>query len=111
MIEYPDVGEPRRMLGRLIGIEDRVWMQVAGHGRVYAIADEDLERDNAEKTSAVHFLRFELEPAMVQALKKGAALAVGVDHPAYSAAVSAVDPSVRASLVNDLSGRPPDRRA
>jgi hypothetical protein len=104
MIEYPDVDERHRMLARLIGIEDRIWVQVAGQARVYAIADEDLERDNAEKTSAVHFLRFELDPAMAQALKRGAALAVGVDHPAYSAVVGAVDPAVRASLVNDLSG-------
>jgi hypothetical protein len=104
MIEYPDVDERHRMLARLIGIEDRVWVQVEGQARVYAIADEDLERDNAEKTSAVHFLRFELDPAMVQALKRGAALAVGVDHPAYRAAVGAVDPAVRASLVNDLFG-------
>jgi hypothetical protein len=104
MIEYPDVEERHRMLGRLIGIEDRIWVQVEGQARVYAVADEDLERDNAEKTSAVHFLRFELDPAMVQALKRGAALAVGVDHTAYSAAVGAVDPAVRSSLVNDLSG-------
>ena len=104
MIEYPDVDERHRMLARLIGIEDRIWVQVEGQDRVYAIADEDLERDNAEKTSAVHFLRFELDPDMVQALKSGAALAVGVDHPAYSAAVSTVDPAVRASLVSDLSG-------
>ena len=104
MIEYPDVDERHRMLARLIGIEDRFWVQVEGQARVYAVADEDLERDNAEKTSAVHFLRFELDPAMVQALKRGAALAVGVDHPAYSAVVGAVDPAVRASLVNDLSG-------
>jgi len=104
MIEYPDMEERRLMLSRLIGIEDRVWVQVAGHGRVYAIADEDLERDNAEKTSAVHFLRFELEPAMVQALKKGAALAVGVDHSGYRHTIDAVDPAVRASLVNDLAG-------
>jgi hypothetical protein len=104
MIEYPDVEERHRMLARLIGIEERIWVQVEGQARVYAIADEDLERDNAEKTSAVHFLRFELDPAMVQALKRGAALAVGVDHPAYSAAVGAVDSAVRSSLVNDLSG-------
>ena len=104
MIEYPDVDERHRMLARLIGIEDRIWVQVEGQARVYAIADEDLERDNAEKTSAVHFLRFELDPAMVQALKGGAALAVGVDHPAYSAEVGAVDPTVRSSLVNDLAG-------
>ena len=104
MIEYPDVDERRRMLARLIGIEDRVWVQVAGHARVRAIADEDLERDTAEKTSAVHFLRFELDPAMVRALKEGAALAVGVDHPEYSHTIGAVDPAVRASLVNDLAG-------
>lgn len=100
----PEVEERRRRLSELKGIEDRVWVQVEVHARVYAIADEDLERDNAEKTSAVHFLRFELDPVMVQALKKGAALAVGVDHPAYSAAVGAVDPAVRAALVDDLSG-------
>lgn len=104
MIEYPDVEERRRMLARLIGIEDRVWVQVAGHARVSAIADEDLERDTAEKTSAVHFLRFELDPAMVRALKEGAALAVGVDHPEYSHTIGAVDSAVRASLVNDLTG-------
>jgi hypothetical protein len=104
MIEYPDADDRRRMLARLIGVEDRVWVQVAGQGRVYAIADEDLERENAEKTSAVHFLRFELEPAMVQALKKGAALAVGVDHPEYRHTIDAVAPAVRASLVDDLAG-------
>ncbi|HEY7741906.1 MAG TPA: DUF3501 family protein [Burkholderiales bacterium] len=104
MIEYPDVEERRRMLGRLIGIEDRVWVEVAGHARVHAIADEDLERDTAEKTSAVHFLRFELEPAMVAALKQGAPLGLGVDHPEYSHTIGAVDPAVRASLVNDLAG-------
>jgi hypothetical protein len=104
MIEYPEVEERRRMLARLIGIEDRVWVQVGSQSRVYAIADEDLERDTAEKTSAVHFLRFELDPAMVDALKKGARLAVGVDHPEYSHAIGAVDPAVRASLVNDLAG-------
>jgi hypothetical protein len=103
MIEYPDAEERRRMLARLIGVEDRVWVQVGGQPRVYAIADEDLERDTAEKTSAVHFLRFELEPAMVDALKKGAQLALGVDHPEYSHTIGAVDTAVRASLVNDLA--------
>jgi len=104
MIEYPEVEERRHMLARLIGIEDRVWVQVGSQSRVYAIADEDLERATAEKTSAVHFLRFELAPAMVQALKQGAALAVGVDHPEYSHTLGAVDPAIRASLVNDLAG-------
>jgi hypothetical protein len=104
MIEYPDVEERRRMLARLIGVEDRVWIQVAGRARVHPIADEDLERDNAQKTSAVHFLRFDLEPAMVQALKQGAALAAGVDHPEYRCVIDPVDPAVRGSLVNDLAG-------
>ena len=103
MIEYPDVEERQRMLGKLIGIEDRVWVAVAGHPRVHAVADEDLERQNESKTSSVHFLRFELEPAMVRALKAGAALAMGVDHPTYSATVT-VDAATRGSLVNDLAG-------
>ena len=90
MIEYVDPAERAKMLARLIGIEDRVWVQVEGCARVYAIADEDLERENADKTSSVHFLRFELERTMVQALKRGASLAVGVDHPAYSATIAPV---------------------
>jgi hypothetical protein len=102
MIEYADPAERGRMLARLIGVEDRVWVQVEGCARVYAIADEDLERENAEKTSSVHFLRFELEQGMVQALKRGAALAVGIDHPEYSAAIGAVAEPVHASLVKDL---------
>ena len=103
MIEYPDVAERSRMLARLIGIEDRVWVQVAGHARVYAIADEDLERDNAEKTSAVHFLRFELDRAMARALQQGAGLAAGVDHPEYAATEASVPPAMRASLAADLA--------
>ena len=102
MIEYADPRERSRMLARLIGIEDRVWVQVEGFARVYAIADEDLERENAEKTSSVHFLRFEVERAMAQALKRGAALAVGIDHPEYSASNGAVPAAVHASLVSDL---------
>jgi Protein of unknown function (DUF3501) len=102
MIEYADPEERQRMLARLIGIEDRVWVQIEGAARVYAIADEDLERENSEKTSSVHFLRFELESSMVQALKKGAGLAVGVDHPAYAATVARVDPAMRESLMRDL---------
>jgi hypothetical protein len=104
MIEYADPRERSRMLGRLIGIEDRVWVQVEGCARVCAIADEDLERENAEKTSSVHFLRFELERAMTQALKRGAALAVGIDHPEYAAAIGEVPAAVHASLVSDLKG-------
>lgn len=103
MIEYPDEAERREKLARLIGIEDSVWVQVDGCGRVYAIADEDLERENAEKTSSVHFLRFELDPAMVAALRGGAALAAGVDHQNYSETVARVGDAMRASLLADLS--------
>ena len=102
MIEYPEVEERGRMLARLIGIEDRVWVQVEGRPRVYAIADEDLERENAEKTSSVHFLRFELERTAAQALKQGARLAIGVDHPHYRAAIDDLNPAVRRSLLEDL---------
>jgi len=103
MIEYPDVEERQRMLARLIGIEDRVYVQVESHARVFAVADEDLERENADKTSSVHFLRFELERAMAQAMKQGAKLTVGVEHPQYSATVVTGD-AVRDSLARDLAG-------
>ena len=102
LIEYPDVEERHAMLALLKGIEDKVWVRVAGHDRVYAIADEDMERENAEKTSAVHFLRFELTPPMRRALTAGAELAVGVEHPAYAAAIDGVGPAIRSSLLQDL---------
>ena len=102
MIEYPDPDERGKRLADLIGIEDKVWLQVAGHGRVWAIADEDLDRENDEKTSAVHFLRFELDEAMAQALKKGAGLTIGVDHPRYSATLE-LPSAVRDSLAEDLA--------
>jgi hypothetical protein len=101
LIEYPDVEERHVMLARLKGVEDRVWVQVDGHERVNAIADEDLERENEEKTSAVHFVRFELTPAMKRALAGGARLAIGVDHADYSAGIEA-DAAVRAALIKDL---------
>ena len=104
LIEYPDVEERQRMLARLIGIEDRAWVQVEGHARVYAVADEDLERENGEKTSSVHFLRFELDPTMAGAVKRGARLAVGVDHPQYRAAIDDLPPAARSSLAGDLNG-------
>ena len=104
LIEYPDVAERQRMLARLIGIEDRVWVQIEGHARVYAIADEDLERENADKTSSVHFLRFELDRAMAAAAKRGARLAVGVDHPQYRAAIDDLPSAARSSLAGDLNG-------
>jgi len=102
MIEYPDVEERKRKLAVLKGVENRVWVQIAGGGRVYAIADEDLERETEEKTSAVHFLRFELSPDMKRALAAGAALAVGVDHPHYTATIDNVSAEVRTSLLQDL---------
>jgi len=103
MIEYEDVDERRDALAKLKGIEDRTWVQADGCDRVYAIADEDLERETDEKTSSVHFLRFELTPEMAESLKRGGALSIGVDHPAYSAALGPVPPSVRAALVRDLA--------
>lgn len=102
MIEYADPTERARELRRLVGIEHRVWMQVEGHTPVTAIADEDLERSNADKTSAVHFLRFELAPGMIAALKGGTPLRAGVDHPEYSIRLDAVPELLRESLVADL---------
>ena len=102
LIEYPDPHERKRELARLIGIEDRLFVEVEGHARVYAIADEDLERENDEKTSSVHFLRFELSPAMVASLKAGAALGMGVDHAALTASIPAVGDATRAALLRDL---------
>lgn len=103
LIEYPDENERRVRLAQLIGIEDKVWVQVAGCDRVFAIADEDLERENEQKTSSVHFLRFELTAAMVSALRGGAILAMGVDHANYSATVPQISAAMRASLMADLA--------
>ncbi len=103
MMEYEDPEERARELAQLIGVEDKVWMQVAGHDRVYAVADEDLERENAEKTSSVHFLRFELTPAMAADAKDGAAIALGIDQPNYRHATAPLPDNVRASLVEDLA--------
>ncbi len=102
LIEYPDPQQRQHWLARLIGIEDRVWVQVGGQPKVFAIADEDLERENAAKTSAVHFLRFELADSMKQALRGGADVSVGVDHEECSAALSPLPGNVRASLIGDL---------
>jgi hypothetical protein len=103
LIEYEDAEERRQALAQLKGVEDRVWVEVEGCGRVYAIADEDLERENEQKTSSVHFLRFELTPEMVAALKYGVALGVGIDHPACTVAVPAVAAEIRSALVADLA--------
>ncbi|HET7669859.1 MAG TPA: DUF3501 family protein [Burkholderiales bacterium] len=102
LIEYPDPEERRRMLARLKGVEDRAWVQVQGAERVYAIADEDLDRENDEKTSSVHFVRFELSRPMCDALRKGAPVSVGVDHPEYRASAE-LGPEVRAALAADLA--------
>lgn len=102
LIEFPDEAERRLWLGRLKGVERRVWVRVEGFDPVFAIADEDLERENDEKTSSVHFLRFELGPERARAMLLGAALAVGIDHPAYTAVVEPVSATVRDSLCGDL---------
>jgi hypothetical protein len=101
-IEYPDVEERRRMLERLKGIERRTWVQVEGSERIFAIADEDLERETEEKTAAVHFVRFEVPPAAREALRRGARLTIGVDHPEYRVSAEP-SPAQRAALLADLA--------
>jgi len=103
LIEFPDEQERRRELAKLKGIEDRCWVQVKGHERVFAIADEDLERENEEKTSSVHFLRFELTQPMIGALRGGADLAIGVDHDHYRHALTPVSAATRQALAADFS--------
>lgn len=103
LIQYPDIEERQKQLARLIGIEDLIWVQVDGFEKVYAIADEDLERDNAEKTSAVHFMRFELNADMITAVKSGTAISAGVDHENYQQTVSPVASNLRDSLAKDLN--------
>jgi hypothetical protein len=102
LLEYPDVNERKRELARLIGVEDRMFVEVEGQARVYAIADEDLERENDEKTSAVHFVRFELTPAMCAAVKAGAGVKLGCDHTNYPAHTQ-IAPETLASLAGDLT--------
>ena len=102
LIEYPDAEVRRVQLERLKGIEDRCWVQVDGFERVFAIADEDMERANEVKTSAVHFLRFELSAPMAAKVKGGAALSIGIDHPNYQHQISPAPDNVRAALVADL---------
>jgi len=103
MIEFPDVDERQQMLQRLVGVENRVYVQVADFDRIYAISDEDLERSDASKTSAVHFMRFEFSPEQVTALKSGASLIAGIDHENYSVEICPVADNIRESLLNDLS--------
>jgi len=101
LLEYPDVHERKRELARLIGVEDRMFVEVEGHARIHAIADEDLERENAEKTSSVHFLRFEFPTAAREAVRAGAAVKLGCDHTHYPAHV-AIAAETLASLAGDL---------
>ena len=103
LIEYTDPEVRRVQLEKLKGVEDRCWVEVAGFDRVFAIADEDMERENEVKTSAVHFLRFELSGAMAAGLKGGAALSIGIDHPNYQHQISPVPENIRAALAADLS--------
>ena len=103
LIQYTDVEERQKQLAKLIGIENKIWMQVEGFDKIYAIADEDLERDNAEKTSAVHFMRYELDNDMIEAVKNGAAISAGVDHENYQASLSPLPTNVRDSLASDLA--------
>jgi len=102
MIEYPDESERRKALARMVGIEDKVWLRVQGFGKVYPIANEDLDRSAPDKTASVHFMRFELSPDMRAAMKAGAALQAGIDHPAYPVDM-AVPANVRDSLAGDLA--------
>ena len=103
MIQYPDEAERRQRLMELKNIEDHVWIQVAGHDRVYALADEDMPRSNDEKTSAVHFLRFELAQSMIPTVKSGAQLQMGIDHPANTAEAQVISSKTSASLAHDLA--------
>jgi hypothetical protein len=102
MVEYEDVKERQRALSQMIDIEERVWVKVAGFDRVWAVADEDLERSSTEKTSSVHFLRFELTPDMITAVKSGASVSIGIEHDAYNYMVDPVSDTVRQSLASDL---------
>jgi hypothetical protein len=103
LLEFPDADERRERLSQLKGVEDRCWVQVAGFDRVWAIADEDLERENDDKTSSVHFLRFELSPQMCAQVKAGAAIGVGIDHDNYRHALASLPQNVRDSLAKDIA--------
>ncbi len=102
MIEYTDVAERQEALAKMVGIEDKVWMQVADFDRVFVIADEDMDRSDDDKTSAVHFMRFELSAEMVASVKQGASISAGIDHPAYTSSIEPLLAAVRDSLAADL---------
>jgi hypothetical protein len=102
MIQYSDIDERKIMLEKLVGIDDLTWLQVNGFDKVFAISDEDMDRATETKTSAVHFLRFELTPEMTTALKEGATLDAGIDHDSYPCSIHPVTTNITASLVEDL---------
>lgn len=103
MIQYTDIEERKQMLGKLIGIEKITWLQVSGHDKVFAITDEDLERDTADKTSAVHFMRYELSDEMIASLQQGAELSAGIEHNHYKHIVKPVDDIITQTLIQDLN--------
>ena len=103
MIEFPDEDERRVRLAELVGVEDRTYIQVQGQDRVYAIADEDMDRSTATKTSSVHFMRFEFTASMIKAIKAGAPIAIGVDHPKYNFRVDEIDPETQGALTQDFA--------
>ncbi|MFZ1386870.1 MAG: DUF3501 family protein [Thiolinea sp.] len=102
MLEFPNPEERKEWLGKLLGIERQTWVQIQGFEQVLAIANEDLERETAEKTAAVHFMRFELSQAMITALKTGASLSMGINHPNYTYSTQLAEPS-RLALLADLA--------
>lgn len=103
LIEYPDEAERRVALARMPGVEDKVWVQVEGCNQTFAIANEDMERSTEEKTAAVHFLRFELDPSSIRALQQGAQIAMGIDHPELDYRIAAITDESRKSLLGDLA--------
>ena len=102
MLEFDDPAERAEQLAQMIGIEHKVWLQVEGCERIHAIADEDLERTTEEKTSSVHFMRYKLDPSMIAAVKRGAAISAGIEHDAYPIEEFQLDQAIRDSLANDL---------
>jgi hypothetical protein len=102
LIEYEEVEVRKQMLSKLIGVEDRVWVRIDGFGKLHAVADEDLERARPDKTSSVHFLRFELTGEMTKAIKRGADFGMGIDHPEYDVSIAEIDPVTREALAVDL---------
>ena len=102
MLEYADAEERQKVLTTLVGIEDTVWVRIGEHDRVYAIADEDLERDTTDKTSAVHFMRFEFSPDMIAAARQGAAISMGIEHANMQGEIAAIPDEVREALIADF---------